>query len=246
MTVLIAGASGATGRLLVGQLLERGHHVRAVVRSPDGLPASLRQHGNLTVIRAGILELGDAELARHVDGCRAIASCLGHNLTWKGIYGPPRRLVTDAVRRLCDAARAARPAAPTRFVLMNTSGNRNRDLDERIPAGEKVVMGLIRALVPPHADNEKAADHLRAAIGPRDPAIEWVAVRPDTLTNEQTVSAYDVHPSPIRSALFNPGKTSRINVAHFMAELATDDETWALWKGRMPVIYNRPGSRPGQ
>jgi len=41
-----------------------------------------------------------------------------------------------------------------------------------------------------------------------------------------------------RSALFASGVTSRINVAHFMANLITDDHLWQQWKGRMPVIYN--------
>ena len=46
-------------------------------------------------------------------------------------------------------------------------------------------------------------------------------------------------PSPTRCAIFNAGKTSRINVGHFMAALITDDNTWNLWKGQMPVIYNK-------
>ena len=33
--------------------------------------------------------------------------------------------------------------------------------------------------------------------------------------------------------------TSRINVAHFMADLITDSDTWNRWKGKMPVIYNK-------
>jgi hypothetical protein len=104
---------------------------------------------------------------------------------------------------------------------------------------------LIRLLVPPHADNEQAADYLRTEIGDHDPAIEWVAVRPDTLTDETAVTDYDVHPSPVRSAIFNPGKTSRINVAHFMADLITGDATWERWKGQMPVLYNRVSSQAG-
>lgn len=39
-------------------------------------------------------------------------------------------------------------------------------------------------------------------------------------------------------AIFAPGQTSRINVGHFMADLITRDDTWARWKGQMPVIYN--------
>ena len=64
-------------------------------------------------------------------------------------------------------------------------------------------------------------------------------VRPDTLLNEDEVSDYEVHPSPTRSAIFNAGTTSRINVGHFMADLITDDNTWNKWKGQMLVIYNK-------
>ncbi len=38
--------------------------------------------------------------------------------------------------------------------------------------------------------------------------------------------------------IFDPGTTSRENVADFMANLATNPDLWAVWKGKMPVIYN--------
>ena len=239
MNILIVGASGATGRLLTEELLNRGQFVRVIVRSPDKLPASLRNHENLTVIQASILDLSDAELAQHVNGCDAVASCLGHNINFKGMYGQPRKLVTDAARRLCDAIRANRPDKPTKFVLMNTTGNRNRDLNEPISFAQKSVIGLLRLLLPPHVDNEQAADYLRCEIGLDDKLIEWAAVRPDGLIDEDEVTAYEVHPSPIRSAIFDPGQTSRINVGHFMADLITEDDIWQQWKGQMPVIYNK-------
>jgi nucleoside-diphosphate-sugar epimerase len=239
MTTLVVGASGATGRLLVEQLLKRGQHVSVLVRSPAKLPAVLTTHPHLSVISASVLELSDAELAQQVSGCRAVASCLGHNMSLQGIYGPPRQLVTDATRRLCQAIKANKPAEPTRFVLMNTAGNRNRDRHEPISFGQRCVIGLLRLLLPPHIDNEQAADYLRTQIGQNDEAIEWVAVRPDNLINEDQVTEYEVHASPIRSAIFDPGVTSRINVAHFMAELITDEDLWAQWKGQMPVIYNQ-------
>ncbi len=239
MTVLVVGATGATGRRLVGQLLDRGLSVRAIVRTSGNLPEALERDKRLSVIRADVLAIGDAELARHVEGCGAVASCLGHNLTWKGLFGPPRRLVTDATRRLCAAIRTNRPTTPTRFVLMNTAGNSNRDLHEPMSFGQTCVIGLLRLLLPPHTDNEQAADHLRVSIGQRDPHIEWAVVRPDNLIDAEQVTEYDAHPSPTRSAIFDAGTTSRINVAHFMAELITDDVIWKRWKGRMPVIYDR-------
>jgi hypothetical protein len=93
--------------------------------------------------------------------------------------------------------------------------------------------------LPPHVDNEQAADYLRTAIGKNDGTIEWSVVRPDTLIDESEVSEYDVYPSPIRSAIFDAGITSRINVSRFMADLITNDDIWNKWKGQMPVIYNK-------
>ena len=89
MTTLVVGASGATGRLLVEQLLIRGQNVRAIVRSREKLSEVIKGYAddNLSVIRASLLDLSDAEMAHHVNGCNAVASCLGHNMNLKGIYG---------------------------------------------------------------------------------------------------------------------------------------------------------------
>ena len=239
MEILVVGASGATGKHLVEQLLLRDHTVKIVVRSPEKLPESWKIAKNLQVISASILELTDEEMAKYVKGCDAIASCLGHNLTWKGIYGHPRKLVTDATKRLCNAVKSNHPEKPVKFVLMNTTGNRNRDLEEPISFAQKCVIGVLRLLLPPHVDNEKAADYLRTQLGHKQSFIEWVAVRPDSLVYEYLFSEYELHPSPIRSAIFNAGKTSRINVGHFMAKLISEEDLWNKWKGKMPVIYNK-------
>lgn len=161
MSVLVVGASGATGRLLVEQLLDRGVSVRIIVRPQCALPENFTNRENLTTIRATILELSDTEMAQHVKGCDAVASCLGHNMSLKGIYAHPRRLVTDATRRLCNAIKANKSEKPARFVLMNTAGNSNRDLHEPISFAQRCVVGLVRLLLPPQMDNEKAADLLR-------------------------------------------------------------------------------------
>ena len=239
MTTLVVGASGATGRLLVEQLLERGEHVRVIVRSKESLPDKIASNDHLSIIQASVLDLSDDAMTQHVSGCDAIASCLGHNLSFKGMFWPPRRLVADATRRLCNAVKMNKPADPVKFVLMNTTGNSNRDLDEQISTGQKCVIGLIRLLLPAHADNEDAADFLRTEIGQNDGTIEWAVVRPDSLIDEAETTEFSVHPSPTRSAIFDAGKTSRINVGCFMADLIGDEEVWEHWMGKMPVIYNR-------
>lgn len=239
MTILVVGASGATGSKLIEQLLIQGHTIKAVVRTPEKLPESWKNNERIKLIHASLLDFNDKEMIELTRSCHAIASCLGHNISWKGIYGQPRKLVTDATIRLCNAVEANKPESPVKFVLMNTTGNRNRDLNEPISFAQKCVIGLLRLLLPPHVDNEKAAEYLRTQIGQDNPYIEWTAVRPDGLINEDAVTEYDIHPSPTRSAIFNAGKVSRINVAHFMSSLIDDGQLWTKWKGQMPVIYSK-------
>ena len=239
MTTLVVGATGSTGRHLVNQLLNRGQKVKVIVRSSGKLPETWKNNEQIKIIEASVLEISEEKIGEYLKDCQSVASCLGHNLTWKGIYGQPRKLVTDAVILLSRAIKKNTTAEPVKFVLMNTTGNRNRDLNEHVSPGQRAVISLLRLLLPPHPDNEKAADYLRVQVGQKDPAMEWVAVRPDSLTDEDQVTPYELHASPTRSALFNPGKTSRINVGHFMAQLITDQDLWMQWKGQMPVIYNK-------
>lgn len=238
MTTLVVGASGATGRLLVKQLLDQGEKVKIIVRSVDSLPDSITQNSQLMITEASLLDMTDAELLAQVQGCRAVVSCLGHNLTFKGMFGHPRRLVTDAVQRLCSAIEKTIPDTPVKYILMNTTGNKNSQAGETVSAAQAVVVGLIRHLLPPHADNEIAAAYLQSNFGTSQKAIEWAAVRPDGLIDEESVTEYTVHPSPTRSAIFDAGKTSRINVANFMSQLIINDGIWEKWKRQMPVLYN--------
>jgi NAD(P)-dependent dehydrogenase (short-subunit alcohol dehydrogenase family) len=239
MKVLIAGASGATGSQFVEQLLIGKHNVKIIVRTSKNLSERWKNNQQLQVISANILDLGDTQLKEIVKDCDAVVSCLGHNVTFKGIYGKPRKLVTEATKRLCEAIKAQKPKDAIKFVLMNTSGNSNRDLNEPISFAQKCVIGLLRLLLPPHVDNEQAADYLRTQIGQNDKYIDWVAVRPDGLINQDSVTDYEIHASPTRSAIFNAGKVSRINVAHFMSRLVSDDMLWTKWKVQMPVIYSK-------
>lgn len=234
-SVLLVGATGRTGRQVLEQLLGRGIPVRAVVRSPGKLPDAVSQHPGLTVVRAELVSLGDDEFLEHVRGRTAVISCLGHVLDLRGVFGPPHDLVTRATRRICAAIRAQEPAQPTRFILMSSvSVNDPRGADTRRAAAERVALAALRGLVPPSRDNQRAADLLRVQVGPADPFVEWVVVRPDSLRDGE-VGPYAVH-GGIVSSLMRPDHTTMANVGHFMCELATSAGTWHEWRGRMPVI----------
>ena len=66
MKILVVGASGATGKLLVEQLLNRDQKVKIIVRSDESLPESVKNHKNLEIVQASLLDLSDSELEQQV------------------------------------------------------------------------------------------------------------------------------------------------------------------------------------
>lgn len=237
--MLILGASGATGQLLVRILLQKGIEVIAIVRDANSLTNIVYSIPSLQIVEADISEMSEDDLAQYIKECEAILCCLGHNLTLKGMFGHPRRLVTDAIKKVTKTIETIHSSNKFKIILMNTTGNSNRDIPEKPPLSQRFIISILRLLLPPHRDNENAADFLRLHIGQNNKSIEWAAVRPDALINEDQVTQYDIHTSPIRNAIFDAGSISRINVADFMSELAINSELWDEWKGKMPVIYSR-------
>jgi hypothetical protein len=236
-TVLLLGGTGRTGRRALQQLLDRGVHVRTIVRSVGKLPREVAENPNLMVIEANLQSLTDNQLQRHLEGCDAVISCLGHVLNLRGIFGPPRDLVTRATTRLCRAIEALERTAPVKFILMSSvSVHRPRGFDARRGTFERAFLWMLCGLLPPASDNQQAANFLLKTIGPNHAFVQWVVVRPDTLL-EGEVSEYELHEDLV-NALFAPGCTSMANVAHVICELVMNPKTWSNWKSKLPVIIN--------
>jgi nucleoside-diphosphate-sugar epimerase len=234
---LVLGATGRTGGRVATQLLERGVAVRAIVRSASRLPAGIQGDPLLEVVEADLLAMPLGELVSHLEGCDTVISCLGHNVSARGLFGAPHLLVERSIRRVHEAVEARPPATPVRLILMSSvSVNLPERADARRGAGERAYLGTLRGVLPPARDNQRAADFLAHEVGTSDPRLEWVAVRPDTLI-EGDVGGYAVHEALVAS-IFRPDETRMANVAHFMCELATDEATWQRWRGRMPVIVD--------
>ena len=225
-----------TGRPLVEQLLGKNHKVRIIVRPFHKLSADILENPNTTAIEASVLDSTDEEMTEHVMDCDAVVSCLGHVMDFKGIFGEPKKLCTDATRSLCKALEKDSLPKPTKFILMNTVGVQNPDLEEKRTWFERGLLTLLRHTLPPHRDNETAAKYLHNIVGKENKHIEWCSVRPDKLIDAE-VSPYDIKESPI-TGILNGRPTTRSNVAHFMTELIENEELWSTWKFRMPVIMN--------
>jgi len=237
MRVLVLGASGATGRLVVMQLIKKQINTRIAIRVSAVLPAEILENPLLEIVRGNINEFTDSEMGSLLRDCNAIVSCLGHNVTFRGIFGNPRHLVFDAIRRISETVKKTADKK-VKLILMSTTAYTNTFTREMNSIGEKIILSLLKLILPPHRDNVKAANYMIKEMGEDDEKIDWIAVRPDTLVNNDDESSYEVYESPVRSPIFNAGRTSRINVSRFMTELLINEGLWQKWRFKTPVIYN--------
>src|SRR5260370_11588537 len=89
MNLVVLGATGGTGRLVVEQALTAGHTVTALVRSPDKL--ALR-NPNLHVVPGQATD--PSTVARALDGADALISTLGGGGS----------VISDSTRGIVEAA----------------------------------------------------------------------------------------------------------------------------------------------
>lgn len=248
MKILILGGTGATGRLLVKQLLEKDQNVVAIVRSKEKLLQECFgdfavDSTKLSVIEGTFLQMSDEEVKASMDGCDAVVSCLGHNMTMKGIYGKPRKLVKDSIKRVCDIIKQRNSPKSTKLILMGSDGVANPDGSDDIRSiGDRILLGLLRLLLPPLVDNEAATQYLCEAVGKHTPQVQWSIVRPSDLIDAD-VSRYEIVPKPTGS-LFGAAETSRANVAAFMCELILQEKSWQEWMFKLPVVVNSKTEQP--
>ena len=236
MKILVLGASGATGKLVVSNALERDVSVKIVIREHAKIPDSVLKHKNIEIFRGNIDTLGKGTVHSLVQDCNAIVCCLGHNITFKGLFGKPRTLVVDTVKKIATALQSYNTVK--KFIVMSTTAYTNKNGGETNSIIEMIVLKLLELVLPPHKDNMLTGDYLVYTIG-RSEKMEWVAVRPDSLINNEKTTEYELYEKKTRSPIFNAGKTSRINVSQYMVELVLNDTLWNVWKFKTPVIYNK-------
>lgn len=200
MKVLVLGATGGTGRLIVHDALEKGHSVVALVRSKARAP---------DLPGADIIK-GDARdegaLMRALDGCDAVISSLGTGIS-----------PFNEVSLLTEATHALLPA-------MARSGVRRLICISALGVGDSRGHGgfvfdrLFQPLLLRHAYKDKGRQE--AAI--RASSLDWVIVRPAMLTNDPARGSVR---AIVDLAGVNGGKVARADVARFVVEQLAKD-TW--------------------
>ena len=211
MKILVLGATGATGRLIVSRALAEGHDVVALVRS-TARAATLAP----SLAGAEIVE-GDARdpaaLARAITGCTAVISSLGTGMS-------PFRTVTmlsAATRVLVDVMNAR---TIRRLVCITGLGAG----DSRGHGGfffDRLFLPLMLRHV--YDDKNRQEDIIRAST------LDWTIVRPTVLNDKPARGR-------IRAVTdlsgIHGGTIARADTADFVVRQLTDES----WLRKAPLI----------
>jgi putative NADH-flavin reductase len=196
MKVLIIGATGATGKILMREALAQGHQLTALARNPSALAP---EDHRLRVLQGNALDVSSVEAA--VAGQDAVLVALGTRSS------RPTTLFSESTHNLIGA--------------MDKHGVRRLVCITGIGVGDsKGHVGflydrIIRPLVVRNVYEDK--ERQEEAIEQSD--LDWVIVRPAQLTDEPARGEYSV----FLKGSYTATKISRADVAEFMLAQLTDD-----------------------
>jgi putative NADH-flavin reductase len=199
MKLLIVGASGGTGRELVKQALEQGHHVTAFVRNTAQFSLS---HERLRIEQGNVLDFDSVE--RAVRGKDAVLSALGHTR-----WIIPNRILSEGTHNIL---RAMAQRKVRRFVCETSLGV----ADSWWRLGLYYTLFVIPVIVLFYFIDKARQERL---IKQSD--LDWVIVRPGRLTNGKKREIY-WHGFDVGNALWTVS-ISRSDVADFMLRQLTED-----------------------
>ncbi|MET4257620.1 uncharacterized protein YbjT (DUF2867 family) [Bradyrhizobium sp. S3.12.5] len=205
--ILVLGATGATGRLIVSQAVARGYDVTVLVRSAE----------KARDLKGAKLIVGDARdekvLRQALKGRDAVVSALGTPAS------PFREvtLLSTATRALTSAMQIEQVS---RLVCITGMG-----------AGDSVGHGgfLFDKLIFPLLLRRVYADKDRQEAIVRDSGLDWVLVRPSVLNNKPS---RDTIRALTDLSNFHGGGISREDVARFVLDQLRAD----AWLHRSPLV----------
>lgn len=211
MKILVLGASGRTGRLVVTQALDAGHLVTALVRDPDALSGALRARPSLRVA------VGDALLADDVD-----VAVAGQDAVVVALGTSPRERARVRSAGTANVVAAMRRHGVRRVVVQSAAITGDGVRGVHGPA--RLVVRLVKL-----ANRRTFADQARQEAVVRASDLEWVLARPITLTDDPARGAFRIAP---RLAVGPSSRIARADVAAFMLAQATDPD----WLGQAPSL----------
>tara|TARA_R110002073_G_scaffold336006_1_gene529836 strand:+ start:62 stop:715 length:654 start_codon:yes stop_codon:yes gene_type:complete len=215
MKILILGATGRTGKLILEEALNQGYEVNCLVREPKKIKEN---HKNLKILKGSPEQISDLESA--IKDCKAIISALNisrkSDFPWSKLRTPPTFLssVMKNIISLTDKN------GLERIVVCSAWGVAETEKEIPVWFGWFIKNSNIGIA---YKDHERQENELRKS------KLDWTIVRPTGLTNfkkeKKIIESYNNEPKPKLTI-------SRKNVAKFMVNALKRKELI----GQTPVI----------
>jgi len=192
MRIIVFGASGRTGRKIVEQGIERGHHVTAFVRNPEKLKLA---SDRIIIAKGDVMDATSVDAA--VKDHDAILIAIGHQR-----YLGPSKILSEGTRNILRAAQEHR----VRRIVCETSLGVGDSIGR---LGLYYTLFVIPVILPFYwTDKGRQEKVLRGSN------LDWVIVRPGQLTNGRKRGTYK-HGPKVGNYLWSVA-ISRADVADFM------------------------------
>jgi putative NADH-flavin reductase len=214
-SLVVFGANGATGHVIVQEALRAGHAVTAAVRDPDAfraLPDELRR-APLDVVQADV---------RDLDAVRSAVA--GHGAVVSAVGPAGRRadtLYSEGARTLVAAMRTS---GVQRLVALSSSGVRRDDPNH--PLWYRVLARTVM--------NELYSDMRLMEDIVRDSPLDWTFVRPGRIVDDPPTGD-----SCVLDGITPRGGNTipRVDLARFVVQQVEDGR----WSHSFPTIVRRSG-----
>jgi putative NADH-flavin reductase len=205
MKLIIFGATGRTGLVLVSQALAEGHSVTAFVRNPKAMNI---QHPDLRVVKGDILDYESVHAA--VQGQEVVLSVLGVNSFKKNT------IISDGTENIIKAMYEHHVE---RFICVTAMGigdsKKQKGWAYMMPISLMFRLQRLPILRNQFLDRELQEEYIKNS------ALDWIIVRPGGLTNGPRTGNYR-HGFSIDDTTVQV-KISRADVADFMLKQIADD-----------------------
>ena len=217
MHVLILGATGPCGILLVQQALEVGHTIVVYVRSPEKLPEDIRTNPRVTVVEGQLTD--KAALGQALTGVDAVLSALGPPVK-QGITYPYDTPIANGYAVLLEVMRER---GVRRLIALGTPSMKDEH-DKFSAKFATLVAGV--SLFAHGAYKDVVA--IGKIIREQGSDLAWTIARVPILTNksEKAVVAGYIGDGKVHTSL------SRVGFAAFCIDQLSSEE----WMKKAPLI----------
>jgi putative NADH-flavin reductase len=204
MNITIFGASGATGTLLTERCLAAGHHITALLRTPEKFPLRNR----IRVIHGNAFD--PSAVRQSVEGADVVLSALGASSPLK-----KEDVLERAVPAIIDAMHQT---GVHRIIVLGSAGALPTSLDKQPAWRRWIVQNIVynTFLKWPVASQISQYANLSAST------LDWTMVMPPMLTNTPAHGTYRIDGEALPR---NGSRISRADVADFMM-LQIDNPQW--------------------